>query len=97
MEIKITPAMTTNGRITTQGFGYTFSNGIQKLDGGRIQFAVGSVPGSLNSVDPPAVAVLKSRRTIAIVPNSKELSANIIAKNSGNIEPNILLRSIPYQ
>ena len=53
---------------TTMGFGYSFSN-IRKTIDGHTEFAVGAV-SSVQSSDRPALAILKSRATIAIYPAS---------------------------
>ena len=50
------------------GFGYSFSN-VRKTTNGLTEFAVGAV-SSVQSTDTPAVAILKSRTTIAIYPES---------------------------
>ena len=50
------------------GFGYSFSN-VRKSTNGLTEFAVGAV-SSVQSTDTPAVAILKSRTTIAIYPES---------------------------
>ena len=65
MKIK---ASHTRKTFTTMGFGYSFSN-IRKTIDGHTEFAVGAV-SSVQSLDRPALAILKSRATIAIYPAS---------------------------
>ena len=65
--MKIKPS-NTRKTLTTMGFGYSFSN-VRKTTNGLTEFAVGAV-SSVQSTDTPAVAILKSRATIAIYPES---------------------------
>ena len=65
--MKIKPS-NTRKTFTKMGFGYSFSN-VRKSTNGLTEFAVGAV-SSVQSTDTPAVAILKSRATIAIYPKS---------------------------
>ena len=66
-EMKIKPSHT-GKTFTTMGFGYSFSN-VKKTSNGLTEFAVGAVT-NVQSAHRAAVAILKSRATIAIYPES---------------------------
>ena len=89
--MKIKPSHT-GKTFTTLGFGYSFSN-VRKTTNGLTEFAVGAVP-SVQSSDRPAIAILKSRATIAIHPESllhRNSERIYVVDNGGEWKPTIFL------